>query len=133
MANDIRITVEHNEYRLNGTLQFLDAGTGPAKVLIYGNTKPVNIEDAAGASPLVSIELEEPSGSIVAGVLVLAPGDDALIANSGEAIWARVINGNGATVMDCDVSEPLGTATIKIPDTTLFAGGVTRLISGTLG
>ena len=74
------------------------------------------------------------------GVTVLAfalihmiPGDPVLNANSGVAAWARVVNGNGETAFDCDVSDTTGTGEIKIQNTVLFEGGETRMVSGTLG
>lgn len=130
---DIVITVAHNEARLAGTLAFLNTGTGQAGFWIYGNTRPALPTDAAGASPLVTLLLDDPAGSVAGGVLTLEATDDALISLSGVATWARAFNGDGATAFDCDVSDELGTATVRLPSTTLFAGGVTRLVSGTLG
>lgn len=129
----IRITETHNEYRLAGTLSHMDTGGSPCTIEIYGNTRPTNIDDAAGATPLVIIELADPSGTIDGGVLTLIAGDDQLVLASGVAVWGRCVNGAGATSWDADVSDPGGTATIKLPDTTLYAGGVTRLVSGQLG
>lgn len=129
----IAITDAHNEYRLAGTLNFLNLGVDTARVRIFGNTRPGSVGDAPGAAPLVEIPLADPPGSVAAGVLTLTPSDDGLITASGTAAWARVVNGNGDTAFDCDVSDTAGSGTIKLPDTALFAGGVTRLISGTLG
>lgn len=130
--SDIAITLEHNEYRLGGTLAHLNLGVGVSRIRIYGNVRAPSVNAAPGASPLVELPLADPAGSITAGLLYLAPGADALILSSGEATWARVVNGNGDTSFDCDVSDTAGTATVRLPDTTLFAGGVTRLVSGVL-
>lgn len=129
----LRITEEHNEYRLAGTLQHMDNGPSACTIEIYGTTMPATIDDSAGGTPLVIIELADPSGTIDGGVLTLIAGDDALVETSGVAVWGRCVNGAGVTSWDADVSDPGGTAVIKLPDTTLYAGGVTRLVSGQLG
>jgi len=131
--SDIVISVAHNDLRLAGTLNHLNLGSGVARVRIYGNTRPANPATAPGADPLVEMELEDPAGSVSAGVLTLDPGADGLILTSGTATWARVVNGNGDASFDCDVSNTAGTATVRLPSTTLFAGGTTRIISAALG
>lgn len=133
MTTDIAITVEHNEFRLAGTLGLLNTGTGNAGFWLFGNTRAASVNDAPGAAPLATILLDDPAGVIGSGVLTLTPGDDALVSVSGVALWARCFNGDGDTVFDCDVSDSAGTATVKLPSTSLFAGGVTRLFSGVLG
>ena len=128
----LRITEEHNEYRLAGTLQHMDNGPDACTIEIYGTTMPASIYDSAGGTPLVIIELADPSGTIDAGVLTLIAGDDAMVDASGVALWGRCVNGAGVTSWDADCSNPAGTGVIKLPDTTLYAGGVTRLVSGLL-
>lgn len=130
--SDIVISQAHNNYRLAGTLEFLNLGTGAAKIQIYGNTRPAFNGDP-GVAPLVEITLTDPAGSVSGGFLVLEQAADAMNAQSGAATWARVVNGNGDTAFDCDVSDNAGAATIKLVDTMLRAGGVTRLISAVLG
>lgn len=130
---DIVITEAHNEARLAGTLAFLNLGAGRAKIQIFSNTRAATPLTAPGMSPMVEIELADPAGEVVDGTLVLARDEDALILASGEATWARVLNGDAYAAFDCDVSDILGTATVRLPSTTLFAGGVTRLVSGVLG
>lgn len=118
---------------LQGRLDYLNLGTGVARILIYGNdvARPTTGATATG-SLLVTLELDDPAGSISAGDLTLEPGDDAIIAISGTALWARVINGDDDIAFDCDVSATGGSGEIQIPSTTLFAGGTTRLVSGVL-
>lgn len=131
--SDIAITVAHNEARLAGTLAFLNLGPGVARIRIYGTVRPASVDTAPGAAPLVEVALADPAGSIAGGVLTLIAGGDAMVASSGGAVWARVVNGEGTTAFDCDVSDTSGGATVRLPNTTLFAGGLTRLASGVLG
>lgn len=116
---------------LQATLNALDSGTTGATIAIYATARP-GIGEAPGGSPLATFTLPKPAGAIDAGVLTLAPVDDAFITATGIAVWARV-SANGATLFDCDVSGTAGTATIRLATTQLYAGGSVRLASGVLG
>lgn len=116
---------------LQATLNALDSGTTGATIAIYATARPA-VGDAPGGGPLATFTLPKPAGAIDAGVLTLAPVDDAFITATGIAVWARV-SVNGATLFDCDVSDTAGTATIRIATTQLYAGGSVRLASGVLG
>ena len=116
---------------LSATLTALNAGATGATVSLYTTARPANGEDAGGAAQAV-ITLPKPAGTISAGVLTLGAADDALILSTGVALWAR-IEANSVILLDCDVSDTGGTATIRLATTTLYAGGSVRLASGVLG
>lgn len=116
---------------LQATLTALNSGTTGATIATYATARPA-VGDAPGGDPLVTFTLPKPAGTIDAGVLTLAPVDDAFITATGIAVWARV-SANGATLFDCDVSDTAGTATIRLATTQLYAGGSVRLASGVLG
>lgn len=126
----IEISPELNNYRLAGVLTFLELGTSPAYVEIYGTVRPA--PGAAGGPPLVTIPLAEPFGTIANGLLLVSPTPNAMVANSGVAVWGRIFNGAGAFGWDCDVSDTLGTGQLKLASTTLYAGGMTQISSGVL-
>lgn len=111
-----------------GRLAFLNTGAGVAAVEVYGDTRPATSGDAPGSPLLVSIPLQNPAGTIAAGVLSLVPDDSGMIVTSGTATWARVVNRAGDTAFDMDV----GVECI-LSDTGLFAGGSVILISANLG
>jgi hypothetical protein len=132
MTTGVTISTAHNDARLTGTLTYLDTGSGYARVRIYSGTRPAS--GGTVTTMLVEIALSKPSGVVSSGVLTLASTDLPLIANSGVATWARVVNGNGDYAFDCDVSTTTaGTGQVQLPDTTLLAGGTTQLASGVLG
>jgi hypothetical protein len=81
----------------------------------------------------VTIELDDPAGTIVSPALELEAADDALVLNSGTATWARIVNGNGDHVLDCDVSLAGGGGEVELSQVILFAGGLVALVSATLG
>ena len=128
----LSVSFDLKNARLSAVVAFLDTGAGVARVRIYPGARP--LVTAVPASGFLSeLPLNKPSGSVLDGILTLAPGAPVLNANSGVAAWARVVNGNGETAFDCDVSDTAGTGEIKIQNTVLFEGGETRMVSGTLG
>lgn len=127
----ITISTAHADARLAGTMAHMDTGSANARIRIYDGTRPAG--GGAATTLLVEIELDKPSGAIAGGVLTLASSDVPLVANSGVATWARIVNGNGDYSWDCDVSLEGGAGEVQLPDTTLFAGGKTQLVSGILG
>lgn len=129
----VRITIAHNEARLNGTLTQLNVGAGNPAIQVYGGTKVSNITDTPSSAMLVEIELTKPAGTIADGLLTLTALADALIAVTGVATWARFVDGDGLVVMDSDCSDMSGTAPVKLVSTQLYAGGDARLASAVIG
>lgn len=129
----ITITVDHNEYRLAGTLSFLETGVGNAAVRIYGGVRPTAAADVPTSAMLVQVSLTKPCGTINAGILTLTQLEDGLITTSGTATWARVVNGDGETSFDCDAGGPIGDWEVKLAQDNLFAGGAARIVSALLG
>lgn len=129
----VRITTAHNQARLAGTLAQLDAGAGNAAIQVYGGTKPDAVGDAPSSAMLVQIELTKPAGTIAGGLLTLGATGDGLVAATGQATWARFVNGDGAVVMDGDCSDTDGGGDVKLVATQLYAGGDARLASALIG
>lgn len=128
----IEISNALNGYRLQGVITFLALGTEQARAHVYAGPRP-----SFGAPPqgplLASIVLAEPLGTVVDGVLEVAATNEAQILTTGEATWARIVNGQGALAWDCDASDLEGTGELRLPTTTLYAGGYTRILTGLLG
>jgi hypothetical protein len=128
----IQISTALNDYRLDAVINFLDIGTQNATVRIYSGNRP-----AFGAPPqgdlLATIVLVEPLGEVEGGQLSITPTPETLIEIGGMATWARVVNGDGALAWDCDVSGMEGDGELRLPSTTFYAGGYTRIVSGLLG
>jgi hypothetical protein len=128
----LSVSFDLKNARLSAVVAFLDTGESVARVRIYPGVRVLVGADPNGGF-LAELPLQKPSGSVLDGLLTLVPGDPVLNANSGVAAWARLVNGNGETAFDCDVSDTTGTGEIKIQNTVLFEGGETRMVSGTLG
>lgn len=129
----IEETTASREAALTGRLAFLSTGVaGAAAIRIYGGTRPPSVNDAPGTPLLVQIELQNPAGSVNAGVLTLSAVSAALVAASGTATWARVVNRDAATAFDMDAGDTVSTAECKLSTVNLFAGGGVVLISAVL-
>lgn len=130
----IEITDAHNSARLAGTQAFIDTGTGVAAIAFYSVPRQT-IADLPSAPAVTAIPLDNPCGVIDATGLHLASTTDGLNASTGLILWARLFNRNGDVVADFDVREvadPPNMGEIAISNTTVYAGGVTRLVSATL-
>lgn len=126
----LTVTTAHNSARLVGSVAHLDTGTGNAAVRIYGGVRAATVNTAPGSNMLVEIGLTKPSGTVTAGVLTLTQAANGMIAESGTAVWARVVNGNGDTAFDCDCG--VSTGEVRLALLTLYAGGDAHLISASL-
>ena len=121
-----------NDARMTGLLNYMDTGASHARIRIYGTSRPGTAGGSAGGTHLVEIVLDDPSGSLVDHELVLVSSVDAFITTTGVAVWARIVNGNGDFVLDCDVTVLAGDGEIKLNTLNLYAGGLVRLVSAVL-
>ena len=128
----ISVSVALANARLEAVVTFLALGNGAARVDIYGTARPANGADPGGAS-LVTITLLEPVGTVAGGILTITPPESAMISVTGTAVWARLVNGNGAPAWDCDVSEEGGLGEVWLDSVQLFAGGRATITAGMLG
>ena len=129
----VAITQAHNEARLAGTLGFLDQGSIPARLRIYGGTRPPDPVVTPTSVMLVEIRLTQPAGTVAGGRLTLTQQADGLITATGIASWARLVNGNDVTAMDLDCSDSDGDGDVKLAATQLYLGGDARMVSAILG
>lgn len=129
------IATAHNTARLGGTLTYISTGAAPAQLRLYSGTRPASADTtiAPENAPLAAIEFTQPPGSIIDGVLVLTPAADGLILASGTVTWARLVNGSGEAVLDCDAGQGVGAWEAQLAQTELFAGGDAKLLGMTLG
>lgn len=129
----ITITVAHNEYRLVGSLQHLNAGEGNPAIRIYGGERPAQASQTPTSAMLVEIPLTKPAGTVANGLLNLTQETNGLIMNTGIATWARFVNGDGATCFDASAGEGEGAWEVQLAKAQLYAGGEARLVAAVLG
>jgi len=99
----IDISLTHNDARLLGSLNSLNAGNDHAQILLLDGVKPA--PGAALTNTLTVFVLDKPAGVIVDHALVLSSTGNALVLKSGTATWARIITAGGDWWLDCDVSK----------------------------
>lgn len=125
----MNISVELANARLQAVIDFLALGAAPATVTLYDGVQPALGGTATNA--LAVIELAEPLGTISNGTLTITPSPEVMVQNSGVVTWARWENGNGVLAFDCAVTDLAGAGPLKVASTQLYAGGNTRISSGT--
>lgn len=131
----IEISTGLNEARLQATANYIDSGAGAGYFAIYGGTRAANIATSPATPALVQIELTEPCGTVAAGVLSLTGADPAMVVNSGVATWARLFNGDGQPVLDCDCglySDPGDPGELRLSNLSLYAGAEVAIVSAAL-
>ena len=118
----MEITVELNNYRLQGVIDFLAVGSSNATAALYEDT-----------TLLATITLAEPFGTVSGGSLSITVTPEAIITATGDANRCVFKNGEGTVGWENTVSDIAGDGEVKLESTTLYAGGYTRIVSGVLG
>lgn len=129
----VDLSPRHARRRLLATLADLSTGNGAPGVQIH--RLPLVSPGAAADSTLVTIALQQPPAMLAEGVLVLMPLDleGSVILQSGDAAWARFVDGAGDWVMDTDVGLEGSDAVVWLRSLTLRAGGRCPLMSSVIG
>jgi hypothetical protein len=129
----ITISPEHWVARMQGTLALLDASNNPACVKIYSGVRALTTSETPSGFLLATVFLTKPAAGYLTGaVLTLTPAGNGLIMKTGDATWARVVNGAGITVFDCDAGEGLGNWELTLVKSHLLLGGYCQMITATI-
>jgi hypothetical protein len=130
---DLTVSVGLNEARLTATRDYIDAGASHGKLRLYTTPRP-----AAGAAIttqvlIAEIDLDEPCGTVASNSLELTAALPAIVANSGDVTWGRIVDGSGNYAIDGDASDMAGSGHFKLDATTLTAGSTVALVACALG
>ena len=125
MAISVPNTTKHA--MLNGLRTLIDAN-GTAHVKIYTAPRPAGGNPITTQILLSDNVLVNPCGpSASAGQLNLFnPATSANLA-AGTATWARITDGIGNFILDCDVSVTAGAAEVKLASTFFAVPGMTDI------
>lgn len=109
----------------------LATGSGSKKLQVYSGSMP----EAAGGSittqtKLLEFTISPSSWSIESGALVVPAMPAVSAIASGVARWARFVDGNGAVVMDVDVTSTGGNGFIKLTSAAITAGSLFSVAAG---
>lgn len=109
----------------------LSAGAGAKKLAVYSGTIP----ETPGAAVTTQVKLLEftidpASWSVTDGELIV-PASSAINAlATGIARWARFIDGDGAVVMDVDVTSAGGNGFVRLTTTSVVSGAPCSMVQG---
>ncbi len=126
----IHIATATNTARAQAVADKIDAGTGPGKLRIYGDTQATNANTAVGAQTLLlELVFNDPCATVSGSVLTfdVSPTitDDAL--DTDTATWGRFLDSDNNVVLDGTIGTD-----ITISDATLETGQTVTVITATL-
>ncbi len=118
--------------RLNAIKDAIDAAAKPGRIKIYTGPVPDPHGDAITTQVLLAeLTFSRPCGTVADGVLTFAAiTEEDLAPATGEAAWARIVDGSGTWVADADVGVTSSGAAIELNTTNIYAGGIVRITSG---
>lgn len=126
MSNVIGFATARKTARGELVAGWLDGG----EVRIYDGTRPANADTAIGSQVrLATLEMADPAGTVTNGVFTAAAMADALIAETGTAAWARVVDSTAATIFDVDVGGVGSGAFIELDNLSLIEGAYCTVVS----
>lgn len=105
-----------------------DAAQAPGTVTFYSGAMPATPNTATRETALARFALDRPSFNIARrGIVAARPVADTTALATGRVGWARIADGDGRTVLDCDVGEMDGAEVIKLNIRNLVQGGPVTL------
>lgn len=129
MNNVLGFAAARKQSRASLLAGWLDGG----EVRVYTAPRPTDADTAITSQTLlVTFALDDPAGTATAGVFEAAAIDAALIAATGSAVWARVVDDAAGTAFDCDVGTTGSGALVQLDSVALVAGGYVTVTSFTL-
>lgn len=93
--------------QLQATIVAADSGSGNSRIRIYRTERPSAITDSHADVPQAEIVLAKPCASIVDGVLVMHPADEAgaMVMSQGLPRWGDWVSAAGAVLARGDVTD----------------------------
>lgn len=129
MSNLMGFSAARKTSRAELVTGWLDGG----EVRIYDGNRPADADASISTQTLLTtLELDNPAGTVTENVFTAAAIAQAMVATSGNAAWARVVDSTGATIFDADVGLEGSGNLIEIDDVSLVAGAYCTVVSFTL-
>jgi hypothetical protein len=120
----VTLSVAVRNARLAAVAAALDAAAEGGLLRLYTAPRPAPGEALVEQVMLAEVRLAKPcTVSLAGGVLAFAPLPRALCVRSGQAAWARLLDGDGRMVMDLDAGLPGSDAELQLDRLELLAGG----------
>ena len=135
MAN-LRVATATRQAMCDAAVDLIDGGSGAGTIKIYAGSQPANANTAvSGQTLLATLTFSATAfgAANTSGVATAASiTDDSSADATGTAAWARIADGDGDTVFDCDVTATGGGGTIELNTTSIVAGGTVSITSFTV-
>lgn len=129
MSNLVGFALARRQSRGELLAGWLDGG----EIRVYDSNRPATSDTAVGSQVnLVTFAIADPSGSVSNGIFTGGSIAAALVAATGTATWARVVDDSAGTVFDCDVGVAGSGALIELDSVSLVEGGYCSVTSFTL-
>lgn len=133
MAN-LRVATAARQAQCDAVVDLIDAGDGAGTIKIYTGTQPANANTAISDQTLLAtltfsataFGAADTSGVATANAITGDTSADA----TGTATWARIADGDGNTIFDCDVGT--SGATINLNTTSIVQGAAVSISSFTI-
>lgn len=114
----------------------IDAGTGvtAGQIKIYTGSQPANPQTAASGTLLATINLHTPPsfGSASTGTITADTIANVTVAASGTAGWFRLLDRDGTTIADGQVTATGGGGDMTFDNVAFVAGGTVSITSFTI-
>jgi hypothetical protein len=134
MAN-MRLATATVQRQCDAVVDTIDLNTPPGTIQIRSGAQPANANTAASGTLLATLTFSNPAfgAANTSGVATAsAITQDASADATGTATWARILQGAGGTVFDCDVTATGGGGTIELNTTSIVAGGAVSITAFTV-
>jgi len=126
MSNVLGFATSRRTLRAELLATWLAAG----EIRVYDGTRPANADTAVSTQTLlVTFTMANPAGTVTSGVFTGTNPAAAMVAASGTAVWARMVDSSAGTVFDADVGAPSSGSLIEIDNVTLASGGYCTITS----
>jgi hypothetical protein len=133
MAN-LRLAQATQQAACDAVVDRIDIG-GAGTIKIYDGAQPANANTAVSTQTLlaeIGFQATAFGAANSSGVATAATAltDDTSANATGTATWARIVNGGGTTIFDCDVGT--SGATINLNSTSITSLGTVSISSFTI-
>jgi len=113
-------------------VDLIDGGTGAGTIQIRSGSRPSSANDAATGTLLATLTFTDPAfGAAATGTATASSiTSDTSADNTGTATWARILDSDDNTIMDCSVGT--SGAEINLDSVSITAGGTVAVSSFTV-
>lgn len=115
--------------RITAVRDAIDAGTGTAKLLFLGGSRPA--DGGPLTAILASVDLPVPCGAVQDNIITLDLPDEFHAIDDGDITWARILDRDGGWVADMDAGDDPA-LDMYISPATVFVGGVIKTLDNRL-